>query len=186
MDEPAFLFLGEALWLDLANTAPTPLLLFHRPDPLSDPEASTTWLRCAGLPPLDPRLGGAALLMLRTELIRLGDALAGGGRPPTSAVTTINTLLRGHGGCEQLTRIGGSWRLRFVPTEPPGALEALAWSAAQSLADPRALVRRCIEPSCRRLFLDTSPDHTRTWCRDQCRAVAGLERRRGSRTVPTV
>ena len=186
MDHPAFLFLGEAIWLDLVNTVPPPLLLFHRPDSLADLEAANAWLRAAGLPPLDPRLGGAALLLLRAELIRLGDALAGGGRPPTSAVTAINSLLRNHEGRQQLTRIGGAWRLRFVPTASPGALEAVALSAAQSLADPLALVRRCIEPSCRCLFIDATSGHTRSWCREECRVVAGLERRRGGRTVPTV
>lgn len=186
MSPQAFLFLGEALWLDLANTAPPPNLLSHRPDSLDDPEAAAAWLRAAGLPGLEAGQESDTLLLLRAELIRLGDALASSGRPPTSAVTAINSLLRGSGGREQLTRIGGAWQLRFVPAAPPAALEALTHSAAESLANPLAMVRRCIEPSCRRLFQDTSQGHTRTWCREQCRAVVGLERRRGSRTVPAV
>lgn len=186
MNHPAFLFLGEALWLDLANTVPLPALHESRPDTLSTPEAVSDWLSAAGLPALDPRIAHGVLRELRAELIRLGDALAAGDRPPTSAVTAINALLRGSGGREQLTRVSGNWHLDFVPAAPPGALEALARSAALTLANPLALVRRCVDPACRRLLVDTSATHSRTWCRERCRMVAGIERRRGARSLTAV
>ncbi|HTO72167.1 MAG TPA: ABATE domain-containing protein [Gemmatimonadales bacterium] len=186
MASPAFLLLGEALWLDLANTVPPPAARDLRPDVLTASGAVGEFLVAIGLPPLGTPNGAAALLELRRELIHLGDALATGERAPSSAITAINSLLTSHPGREQLVRVSGSWRLDFVAAHAPGALEALARSAAETLADPLAQVRRCIDPSCRRLLVDRSPGHSRTWCRERCRAVAGIERRRGSRTVPTV
>jgi predicted RNA-binding Zn ribbon-like protein len=186
MASPAFLLLGEALWLDLANTAPPPAARDLRPDTLSSPGAVADLLAAVGLPPLETPNGTAAILALRKELIHLGDALASGERPPSSAITAINGLLSQQAGREQLVRVSGSWRLDFVPAQPPGALEAMARSAAETLANPLAQVRRCIDPTCRRLLADISPGHSRTWCRERCRSVAGIERRRGPRTVPTV
>lgn len=186
MASPAFLLLGEAFWLDLANTAPPPAARDLRPDALSHPGAVIEFLAAAGLPPLDTPNGTAAVLELRSELIHLGDALAAGERPPSGAITAINGVLSRHSGREQLVRVSGSWRLDFVPADVSGALEAIARSAAETLANPLAQVRRCIDPTCRRLLADTSPGHSRSWCRERCRTVAGIERRRGSRTVPTV
>jgi len=65
MAQPGFLFLGEALWLDLANSAPLPALRDSRPDALSAPEAVRDWLSAAGLPALDPRTARAAILEFR-------------------------------------------------------------------------------------------------------------------------
>ncbi|MEO8030436.1 MAG: CGNR zinc finger domain-containing protein [Gemmatimonadota bacterium] len=185
MAGPVFLFLGEALWLDLANTAPQFHTATEQLDVLPDADLARAWLLAAGLPGLDHRTDPASLFTLRTEFIRLADALATGARPPTSSISAINGVLRGTAGRELLTRTAGSWRLRFLPMAPAGALEALARSAAVTLADPLGQVRRCAEVSCQRLFVDATPHQTRAWCREQCHASTAVERRRIHRPIAT-
>ena len=184
MAGPAFLFLGEAVWLDLANTAPNSTAAAAS-DALPDADAARAWLVAAGLPGLDPRLDIALLIALRTELVLLADALAAGRRPPTAAIAAINGVLRGAPGRELLTRTAGAWRLRFLPSTPPGPLELLARSAARTLADPTGQVRRCADPSCQRFFVDATPHHTQAWCREVCHASAAIDRRRAHRPLST-
>jgi len=182
MAGPAFLFLGEAVWLDLANTAPNPV---DSVDALPDADASRAWLAAAGLPILDPRLDPSLLTALRGESVRLAQALAEGRRPPTAAIAAINGVLRGAPGRELLTRTAGAWRLRFLPTTPPGPLELLARSAARTLADATGQVRRCADASCQRFFVDATSHHTQAWCREICHASAAIDRRRTHRPQST-
>ena len=80
----------------------------------------------------------------------------------------------------QLTRVSGAWKLQFAPARPLAALESVARSAAQTLADSLVRVRRCAGATCSLFFLDTTPSGSRRWCCPvACGREAWVERRRG-------
>ncbi len=99
-----------------------------------------------------------------TSLTALAEALHAGVQPPGGAVAAINAQLARCPGSHQLTRVSGGWRLRFAPTRPLHALEAIAQSAAATLADPCHCVRRCAGETCSLFFTDDSPIQGRRWC----------------------
>jgi predicted RNA-binding Zn ribbon-like protein len=178
MLQPEFTLLGDAIWLDFINTArgriPSP------PDLLPDEAAVLRWtaaqsLRSNGDP---PSLSDA--LRLRERLTALAEALHEGLQPPAASIAAINEQLAHGGGCHQLTRIGGEWQLRFAPARRPVVLEAIARSAAASLADPLLFVRRCAGETCSLFFIDDSPNQSRRWCSTAvCGREVRVERRRG-------
>lgn len=178
MTEPEFTLLGDALWLDFINTArgrePAP------PDLLPDEAALLRWSAAqsidlnGGPPPLP------LVLQLRERLTALADALHAGLQPPAASIAAINEQLAQGGGCHQLTRVGGEWQLRFAPERRAPVLEAIAQSAAASLADSLRFVRRCAGEGCSLFFSDDSPNQTRLWCTvTVCGRQIKVERRRG-------
>jgi predicted RNA-binding Zn ribbon-like protein len=173
-----FTLLGDALWLDFVNTArgrtPDP------PDLLPDDSAVLRWAAAqrldlnGGPPPV------GILRQFRERLTSLAQALDAGLQPPAASISAINEHLAQGGGCHQLTRVGGEWRLRFAPQRRPSVLEAIAQSAAASLADSLRLVRRCAGEGCSLFFTDDSPNQSRRWCSAAvCGCRANVERRRG-------
>jgi predicted RNA-binding Zn ribbon-like protein len=179
MTEPEFTLLGDALWLDFINTArgrvATP------PDLLPDEAALLRWSAAqsidlnGGPPPLP------LALQLRERLTALAEALHAGLQPPAASIAAINEQLAQGGGCHQLTRINGEWQLRFAAERSPAVLQAIAQSAAASLADSVRFVRRCVGEGCSLFFSDDSPNQSRRWCNV---TVCGgrqvkVERRRG-------
>ena len=178
MLQPEFTLLGDALWLDFVNTGrgrvPSP------PDLLPDQAAMVRWAMAQSLHTNgdSPLLGEA--LRLRERLTLLAEALHGGLQPPAGSITAINEQLGRGDGCHQLTRVGGEWQLRFAPSRRPGVLEAIAQSAATSLADPLRFVRRCAGDGCSLFFADDSPNQSRRWCSATvCGREVRVERRRG-------
>lgn len=177
MPDPEFLFLGDALWLDFINTRqrePAEPI-----DRLPDAAAYRRWtaarrLRHDGSPGSFP-----GILKLRTRLESLADALAAGQRPPSATIEAINDLLGGAPGHQRLTRVGGSWQLRFSFPAPPAALIAIAESAAATMADPQSQVRRCASDRCGLFLLDDSATQSRRFCRASCGGSRFVERRRG-------
>ena len=178
MTETEFTLVGDALWLDFINTAkgrgPTP------PDLLSDAAALLRWSAAQrialsdGSPPLP------LALRLRERLTALAEALHAGLQAPSASIAAINEQLAQGGGCHQLTRIGGEWQLRFAPEKRPGVLQAIAQSAAASLADSLRFVRRCAGEGCSLFFSDESPNQSRRWCSiEVCGRQMRVERRRG-------
>jgi predicted RNA-binding Zn ribbon-like protein len=178
MTEPEFTLLGDALWLDFINTArgrgPTP------PDLLQDEAALFRWSAAqsidlnGGPPPLP------LVLQLRERLTALAEALHAGLQPPAGSIAAINEQLAQGGGCHQLTRIMGEWQLRFAPERRPAVLQAIAQSAAASLADSLRFVRRCAGEGCSLFFSDDSPNQSRRWCSlEVCGRQKKVERRRG-------
>jgi predicted RNA-binding Zn ribbon-like protein len=175
-----FTLLGDALWLDFVNSArgriPAP------PDRFPDLAAFARW---CGLHHLDfadehPPLG--EVLDLRARLTDLAEALHAGLQPPAGAIAALNRQLARSAGSHQLTRVAGEWRLRFAPTRPLAALEAIARSAAATLAETRTAVRRCAGETCSLFFTDDSPTESRRWCvAELCGRDARVERRRGLR-----
>jgi predicted RNA-binding Zn ribbon-like protein len=178
MTEPDFTLLGDALWLDFINTArgrgPAP------PDLLPDEAALLRWSAAqsidlnGGPPPL------TLVLELRARLTALAEALHAGLQPPTASIAAINEQLAQGGGCHQLTRTGGEWQLRFAAEQSPALLQAIAQSAAVSLADSLRFVRRCVGEGCSLFFSDDSPNQSRCWCSiTACGQQVKVERRRG-------
>jgi predicted RNA-binding Zn ribbon-like protein len=178
MTETEFTLLGDALWLDFINTArgrvPAP------PDLLPDEAALLRWSAAqsidlnGGPPPL------GLVLQLRERLTALAEALHAGLQPPAASIAAINEQLAQGGGCHRLTRISGEWQLRFAPERCPAVLQAIAQSAAASLADSVRLVRRCAGEGCSLFFTDDSPNQSRLWCSvTVCGRQVTVERRRG-------
>ena len=177
MASPEFTLLGDAVWLDFVNSArgrdPAP------PDLLPNADAYTRWSLAQQLEP-GADIAFAMVRSFRDQLTQLAEARAAGLHAPTGAVAAINALLERCPGRYQLTRVNGSWRLRFAPARPLGALAAIARSAAATLADQAAIVRRCAGVSCSLFFTDTTPGQSRHWCDPAvCGLGARVERRRG-------
>jgi predicted RNA-binding Zn ribbon-like protein len=178
MAGPEFLLLGDAVWLDFVNSTrgrdPAP------PDTLPDLAAFGRWARELRLDPGEDRLSLAGVHRFRADLSDLAEAMHRGLAPPAGAVASLNRMLARSIGRHQLTRVSGAWQLQFAPARPMAALEAVARSAAQTLADSVQRVRRCAGPTCSLFFLDATPNGSRRWC---CPVACGretwVERRRG-------
>ena len=178
MTESEFTLLGDALWLDFINTARGRVA--SPPDLLPDDAALLRWSAAqsidlnGGQPPLP------LVLQLRERLTALAEALHAGLQPPTASITAINEQLAQGGGCHQLTRISGERQGRFAPERRPAILQAIAQSAAASLADSLRFVRRCAGEGCSLFFSDDSPHQSRLWCSIAvCGRQLKVERRRG-------
>jgi len=179
MATPEFTLLGDAVWLDFVNSArgrePDP------PDLLPDADAWARWSRAQELDPgADPAM--SLVRAFREQLTALAEALHAGIQPPSAAITAINGQLTGWSGSHQLTRVNGSWRIRFAPSRPLRTLEAIARSAAATLADQAAIVRRCAGDTCTLFFTDVTSTGSRRWCDPSvCGRNGRVERRRGAR-----
>jgi len=122
----------------------------------------------------------AEALEFRAQLLALAEALDKGLQPPAGAIGAINAHLSREQGCNQLTRTGGEWEIRFAPARRPPVLQAIAQSAAATLADPLLFVRRCAGEGCSLFFTDNSPNQSRRWCNASvCGREVRVERRRG-------
>jgi predicted RNA-binding Zn ribbon-like protein len=150
------------------------------PDLLPDQAAVLRWAHAQSLhsdgdhPSLDDAL------KLRERLTALAEALDSGLQPPAGSIAAINDQLAGEHGCHQLTRTSGEWQLRFAPARRPSVLQAIAQSAAATLAQPLLFVRRCAGENCSLFFTDDSPNQSRPWCNAAvCGLAVRVERRRG-------
>ena len=176
--EPEFTLLGDALWLDFVNTArgrgSAPIDLLPDQDALLRWSAAQSIDLNGGPPPL------SLAMKLRERLTALAEALDAGLQPPPASIIAINEQLAQAGGCHQLTRVSGEWQLRFAPEHRWGVLQAIAQSAAASLADSLRIVRRCAGEGCSLFFSDDSPNQSRRWCSvATCGGQVTVERRRG-------
>jgi predicted RNA-binding Zn ribbon-like protein len=175
-----FILLGDALWLDFVNSARGRTAA--SPDRLSDPDAWARWSSLHHLDGAGDPVPFAQALELRARLTELAEALHDGRVVPAGVIAVLNQHLGRTAGRQQLTRVGGEWRLRFAPLRPPAPLEAIARSAAATLADGRTAVRRCAAESCSLLFTDDAANGNRRWCdAAECGRDARIERRRGLR-----
>jgi predicted RNA-binding Zn ribbon-like protein len=183
--EEEFLLLGDALWLEFVNTADS---RGGDQDALADPAAYLRWTRTVRLAPPQDLAAFEEAQQLRGKLVAMAAALDAGRSPPPSGIEAINRLLIGLDGQEQLVRIGGHWQVRFQALRPPTALEAIARSAAETLASPVTMVRRCANGACGLYFADDTPSQSRRWCsRTRCGQSGPIERRRNTpRPTPLV
>jgi predicted RNA-binding Zn ribbon-like protein len=179
MEGTEFTLLGDAVWLDFVNSA-----LGRTPDPpdlLPDSAAFARWAVTQRLLLLDRGPSYQSVRALRVQLTALAGALHDGLQPPTGPIAAINELLAGCAGSHRLVRVSGAWQLQFAPSRPLSPLEAIARSAAATLADRSAAVGRCAGESCSLYFIDSSPTRSRRWCDPAaCGANLRVERRRGS------
>ncbi|HTS86989.1 MAG TPA: ABATE domain-containing protein [Gemmatimonadales bacterium] len=179
MPDPEFLLLGDALWLDFVNTLQG---VGGGPDALPDPAAYLRWTKANRVASPSDRTAYEDALRFRASLAELAKALDLGRKPPPSAVEVINARLLTVEGRQRLLRIAGAWRIRFAPARPPTAPEAIALSAAQTLANPLVFVRRCANPECGLFFADDTPGQGRRWCSaNRCGQRGRIERRRTTR-----
>ena len=181
MPDPEFLLLGDALWLDFVNTTAA----CTRPELLPDPAAYLRWTKAVRVDPPGDAAAFEEARRLREHLLSLARALDGSRNPPPAAIEAVNRSLAMLEGREHLLRVGGSWQIRFAPARPPTALEAIARSAGETLANPLALVRRCANPECSLFFVDESTHQHRRWCSpSRCGLGYRVERRRRTRPTP--
>ena len=175
-----FILLGDALWLDFVNSARGRVAV--SPDRLSDPGAWARWSSLQHLDGAGDPVPFAQILDFRDRLTDLAEALHDGRTAPTGVIAVLNEHLGRTAGRQQLTRVGGAWRLRFAPIRRLLPLEAIARSAAATLADGQTAVRRCAGETCSLLFTDSSASGSRRWCDPaECGRDARIERRRGLR-----
>jgi len=179
MAETGFIILGDAIWVDFVNTArgTGPVL-----DRLTSQEAWREWVALEKLPADGNTLEIGEILEFRDRLTALAQSLSRERQAPAASIHAINGVLAHAAGYHQLTRVRGTWRSVFTPVRPPTAFDALARSAAATLADPTAVVRQCSGPGCTLFFVDTSASHSRRWCRiETCGKKMRVERRRTAR-----
>jgi predicted RNA-binding Zn ribbon-like protein len=183
MSDAEFLLLGDALWLEFVNTMAGP----DRADRLPDTVSYLRWTKALRLEPPEKAAAFDDALQFRGQLGRLALALESHRNPPGAALDAINERLAGWPGREHLVRVGGHWQIRFAPGRPPSALEAIARSAAETLANPLTAIRSCANPGCGLFLLDDTAHQSRRWCSPaRCGKLGRTERRRRSRLTPIV
>lgn len=183
MPDPEFLLLGDALWLEFVNTVAGP----RRQDALPDAQAYLRWTKAMRLEPPGTAAAFEEARRFRDQLLAMAGALESSRNPPASGIEAVNARLAPLEGRERLIRVGGAWQIRFAPARPPGALEAVARSVAETLANPVAVVRACANPECGLYLVDDSPSQGRRWCSPtRCGVRGRIERRRRSRPNPLV
>ena len=169
------------LWLDFVNTdaaAQSP-----GGDLLRDFEALLVWFqeqgaideeRAAGIrrrAVLQPAAAAATLVdarRVRAALRVLAEKGYLTDRVRDDAVMEINRVLGRSAGTRRLDPCSeGGYARAFVPTGDAfaGLMIPIAESAADSLVeDELARVRRCADPRCHRVFLDSTKNGLRRWC----------------------
>jgi predicted RNA-binding Zn ribbon-like protein len=177
----SFLYVGEALALDLVNTE---AVVRRRPVDLLAPDGAWVawWRETAGRYPAavaslaesnreaTPELL-PAVIRLRGALRELFGAVADGASLPAVALDELNRVLAA-------TRdaiandADGRAVARLVPAgrEVDGPMAAVARSAFELLtgAEPDR-IHRCANPHCVMIFHDTTKSATRRWCSLACR-----------------
>jgi len=178
-EPPAFLFLGNQLWLDFLNTRIKQSGEWV--DLLGGFADLMRWLEEAGA--LDGAHAREALRRwpdlrerealceqarsFRETLRAAAGSVTRGEAASGEAVEAINGVLRHHRRRLELTRDGDKLIRRYVGevTEPLHLLAPVAESAARALSgEDLALTRKCENPACVLHFHDTTKNHARRWC----------------------
>jgi predicted RNA-binding Zn ribbon-like protein len=150
------------------------------PDLMGDEAALLRWAQAQSLEAEGDLPVLTEAHQLRERLTALAVALDLGLQPPAGSIVAINEQLSRQSGCHQLTRTGGEWQLRFAPSRRAPMLQAIAQSAAATLATPLVYVRRCAGEGCSLFFTDDSATQSRRWCSMAvCGREVRIERRRG-------
>ena len=179
-----FVFVGERLWLDFVNTDDG--RREHREgrmDVLRDFDVLVAWMEAGGA--LDAERAavmrrraqqqpaGASAALVDARRVRSAlRALAERGAHITAvrldALAEINRILGRSTGTRRVeVRDDGSFARAFVPGGDAFAalMIPIVESAADALvASELARVRRCADPRCSRVFLDTTKNARRRWC----------------------
>jgi predicted RNA-binding Zn ribbon-like protein len=187
--DPDFVFLGNNAALDFINTE---IVSHGEPlDLLQDAADFIRWADAAGFD-LKSKLSAedlSAVKQLRSALKDLFQARMerrSAGRVP---LATVNRHLANHATHDKLQLNASSGDFELVPdktaTSVTAVLAHLAHEGAAVLASPRAAqLKRCGNPACVLIFLDTSRNQQRRWCSmDTCgnRAKAAKHYRKQTR-----
>ncbi|MGH9431847.1 MAG: CGNR zinc finger domain-containing protein [Terriglobia bacterium] len=183
--KPIFEFVGGALCLDFANTVDDRLSEERVKDLVPGFPALVCWARQAGVIPVDAgkRLGRRASRRpaeaarelerahrLREAIFRIFSRHAAGQAPARADLATLNTELSlafQHLRVERWRQDFG-WRWDSSAGEFDPILWPVVRSAAELLTSSHlARVRTCGARDCGWLFLDTSRNHSRRWCKMQ-------------------
>jgi predicted RNA-binding Zn ribbon-like protein len=175
-----FVFVGDALALDLVNTE---VVVRGKPiDLISAPSAYAAWWRqaAAHYPSLAELLPSGhnqaspnllpTVVALRGALRMLFNAVIDGAPLPSDALAVLNRVL---GAAHDAVAPGSGEEPRalLIPKSPQadGPLAAVARSALDLLtrAD-RSRLHRCANGRCVLLFYDTTKSATRRWCSTAC------------------
>ena len=191
------------LWLEFVNTDPAPSSL--RGDLLRDFGSLLRWLvdarvidvdRAGGLSRralLQPAAATATLVdarRVRAALRALAERGATSPKTRDDAIGEINRVLGRSAGTRRVDLLEAGRYVRvFVPTGDAfaGLMIPIVESAADSLVlDELDRVRRCADPRCPRVFLDTSRNGARRWCdMGTCGNRAKAARHRARHVEPT-
>lgn len=136
-------------------------------DLLSDPSDVARWLFESSAVPQAMVVGKSGFddaRKLRKAIFEAVSSLHAGTTPSRRSVSVINDFA-----AKPLAKVHldhHTWRRQFIADDPVSAgLSAVARDAIDLLTGPEArLIRTCDEPSCRMLFVDTSPGARRRWC----------------------
>jgi predicted RNA-binding Zn ribbon-like protein len=184
-----FLFVGDALALDLVNTE----IVVRRNaiDLLTGPGAYAAWWHAAAShhPDMVARLPAGAseanpellpnVITLRGALREIFGAVANGAMIPADALAILNRVLEGVDDAIELS-VTGEPRPLLVPRAPAadGPLAAVARSAFALLTEGESSrLHRCANERCVLYFYDTTKSATRRWCSTACMNRARSSRR---------
>jgi predicted RNA-binding Zn ribbon-like protein len=190
------------LWLDFVNTDAAAQM--PGGDLLRDFEALLTWLqqqlavdeeRAAGIrrrAVLQPAAAAATLVdarRVRAALRALAERGETSERVRDDAVVEINRVLGRSAGTRRLDPDpDGGYARSFVPTGDAfaGLMIPIVESAADTLiGEELPRVRRCADPRCHRVFLDSTKNGLRRWCdMGTCGNRAKAARHRARTTEP--
>jgi predicted RNA-binding Zn ribbon-like protein len=142
----------------------------RRADPverIATPEQLRAWLTANGLGGTDMPVSEALLRdarALREAIHRAGTALASGGVPEAADEEVLNRWAARHRARLVLNEGQARWHL---PDSDPAraALAVVAVDAVTTLGGPGdGVIKRCEQPTCGGLFVDTSRGGRRRWC----------------------
>ncbi len=169
MDERQFVFVGNNLAIDFVNTQ-----IIDRGemiDLLNDSQDFVSWARAAELP-LDSNnemhYSFEKCLALRKALKQVFTAVLDTRTIPASALNTINQHLLNHATERELKNVKGKLALRSIyKSLSVERLFGLIANEAAELLESNQLkkLKKCANPTCILLFVDTSKSGRRRWCR---------------------
>lgn len=165
--KPDFVFIGNSPAVDFVNTEI--VVRGQLVDLLPTPEALVQWANQANLR-LDCSLGKKGLaeaLLLRKTLRELFSARIDGQTGLPQALDTVNKYLVRYTTNQTLSIKGNEYILERDQSNLDLAmlLEYLTHAGATLLASPHVdRLRRCDNPDCVLLFVDTSRSQKRRWC----------------------
>jgi predicted RNA-binding Zn ribbon-like protein len=203
--EPEFDFIGGHLCLDFVNTfggLPLDSLSQERltsyPDLIawscqaslmSDSEANHLLSKAVSAGAEAAAILDRALA-LREAIFRIFVAVTLDTQPTESDLVLLNRELeRGMAGAQvMVTPNGYSWEWRKEQQAFDQMLGPIARSAAMLLtSDERKLVRKCACADCRWLYVDTTKNHSRQWCKStSCGNRARVRRHREKQLIKEV
>ncbi|MFF2807283.1 CGNR zinc finger domain-containing protein [Streptomyces sp. NPDC058000] len=133
---------------------------------IATPEHLRTWLALNGLGGPDLPVSEALLRdaqALREAIHRAGTAVAADEVPDPADEELLNRWTARHRA--RLVLTGGRARWRLPETDPArAALAVVALDAVATLGTGDGVIKRCEQPTCDGLFVDTSRGRRRRWC----------------------